>query len=93
MIEIAIALDEPMGRKAVLETNSGRSLVTEQWPRDCEVQVVAFREHRRACEIVYLDEHASDITKALTLIESNGLLPSEKPSWFKRLKLCSADSE
>lgn len=90
MLDIAILDDCDDDGNSTVETNSGEILKCQNWPTDCDFQIVAFRPSDDACETVDASEIVSDISCAIEALKASGSITKKEPEWFKRLVLCAA---
>ena len=86
MLNLAIAVDIDRNNNSIVETNSGDTLVAQNWPQDCESQVVSYQKGSRTCRVVHLEALSNNIVQALALIERAGLADKKKPDWFVSLQ-------
>jgi len=89
MIDLAISIESDTRGTAVIETNHGVKLKAPRWPQDCDFQIVAFRPSGKTCEIVWTEQLADDIAKALMMLDNANVMESAKPGWYRRLSLCA----
>lgn len=89
MLDLAIPIDTDANGITVIETNRGEPLKAPRWPQDCEFQLVAFSPTGKTCEIIWTEELADDIAKALAALDSAGVFDSRKPDWHRRLTRCA----
>jgi hypothetical protein len=85
MLALAIPIDTDRLGNTIIETNAGRELTARGWPQDCEFQLVAFRPAGKTCEVVWTEQLAEDIAKALELLDTTAVCPGAKPDWYQRL--------
>src|SRR5690242_7963332 len=89
MLDLAISTDTDSKGTTVVETNHGMKLKAPVWPSDCDFQLVAFNPSGKSCEIVWTEELAGDIGRALVMIDTEATLKGPKPDWYLRLKYCA----
>lgn len=89
MLDLAIPVDTDANGITVIETNRGEPLKAPRWPQDCEFQLVAFSPLGKICEVIWTEQLAEDIGKALTTLDNTGVLQDRKPDWYRRLTSCA----
>jgi hypothetical protein len=90
MLKLAIPIESDRTGATVVETNDGSVLRVTDWPQDCEFQLVAFSPRGRKARLVFTDQLAEDIRRALSEMDTAGLIPREKPDWYRRLVQCAS---
>lgn len=90
MLKLAIPIETDRTGATVVETNNGCVLRVTDWPQDCEFQLVAFSPRGRKAKLVWTDQLAEDIAKALSEMEAAGVIGREKPDWYRRLVHCAS---
>jgi len=86
MLDLAIATDRDPRGTTVVETNHGIKLKAPTWPSDCDFQLVVFNPSSKHCELVWTEDLARDIGRALRTLEGLAALKGPKPSWYRRLE-------
>ena len=86
MLDLAIYEDTNKEGADTVLTNHGERLSIARWPRDCDFQLVAFALTGRTCSVIQPEELASDIAKALAMLDETGTLRKAKPDWYARLR-------
>jgi hypothetical protein len=89
MLDLAIPMDTTANGITIIETNRGGPLKAPRWPQDCEFQLVAFNPTGKICEIVWTEQLAEDIGKALAALDNTGVMEGRKPDWYRRLVSCA----
>jgi hypothetical protein len=89
MLDLAISMDTDRSGTTVIETNRGERLKALGWPQDCDFQLVAFDPTVRSCTVVWTEELAKDIGKALKALDEVGAPTGRKPDWYRHLLLCA----
>jgi hypothetical protein len=85
MLDLAISIDTDARGTTVIETNHGVALKAPKWPQDCDFQLVAFSPSSRTCEVIWTEQLADDIGKALRALDDASVLEARKPDWYRRL--------
>jgi len=86
MLDLAISIDTDTRNTTIIETNNGLELKAPGWPQDCEFQLVAFNPSGETCEVVWAEDVAEDIGKALTTLDRAAPFKGRKPGWYRRLE-------
>jgi hypothetical protein len=86
MLALAISMDVDTRGNTIIETNAGRELTARRWPQDSESQLVAFRPSGKTCQVVWTEQLAGDIARALELLDSVDICRGAKPDWYRRLQ-------
>lgn len=89
MLDLAISVNTDSKGTTVIETNHGVKLKAPGWPQDCDFQLVAFAPSRKSCEVIWSENLAADIGRALMALDSSAALKGRKPDWYLRLKHCA----
>ena len=93
MLDLAIADDiGPKGETIVL-SNHGHRMIAHDWPQDCDFQIVAFSSSARSCKVIWSEELAVDIGRALKALDDAQAVTGKKPGWYRRLMRCAQTSE
>jgi hypothetical protein len=61
-------------------------LKAPEWPQDSDFQLVAFNPSGETCEVVWAEDVAEDIGKALTTLDKAAPFKGRKPDWYRRLE-------
>jgi hypothetical protein len=85
MLALAIPVNIDHRGNTIVETNAGSELRASQWPQDSEFQLVAFRPTSKTCQVVWTDQLAEDIAKALERLDIEAGSRETKPDWYRRL--------
>ena len=85
MLDLAISIDADPKGTTVIETNHGTQLKAPGWPQDCESQLVAFNPSSKTCEVIWPEQLAGDIGRALKVLQADGVLKGRRPDWYQRL--------
>ncbi|MGO9246744.1 MAG: hypothetical protein ACLPT4_09405 [Verrucomicrobiia bacterium] len=93
MLDLAISVDTDSGRATVIETNRGVKLKAPRWPQDCDFQLVAFAPSGKNCEVIWTENLAEDIGRALMSLDRSAALKGRKPDWYLRLKRCAKGAD
>lgn len=86
MLDLAVSINTDSRRTRVIETNHGVKLKAPAWPQDCDFQLVAFNPSGKSCEVVWTENLAADIGRALLKLDEATALKGRKPDWYRRLK-------
>jgi len=89
MLDLAISVNTDSRRTTIIETNRGVKLKAPAWPQDCDFQLVAFAPSGKNCEIIWTENLAEDIGKALIALAGSAALKGQKPDWYLRLERCA----
>jgi hypothetical protein len=89
MIDLAISVDTDARGTTVIETNRGSKLKAPRWPQDCETQLVAFNPSGKTCKVIWTEQLADDIGRAIRSLHDAGVLKGRKPDWYRRLAHCA----
>jgi hypothetical protein len=90
MLDLAIPIETDANGITVIETNRGQAMKAPSWPQDSEFQIVAFGPTGKTCEIIWTEQLAQDIGKALAALDSSRALQGRKPDWYSRLRSCAS---
>ena len=90
MLNLAIAVDIDRKDRSIIETNSGKILVSPNWPQDYESQVVAYHKGSRNGYVIDLEELTEDIREMLALHKQKQFNARRKPDWLVRLERAAA---
>jgi hypothetical protein len=85
MLDLAISINTDPSGVTVVETNHGAKLKAPAWPQDCDFQLVGFNPSGERCEVVWTEDLAEDIGRALMTLDRVGALRGRKPDWYRRL--------
>ena len=85
MLDLAVSINTDSRRKRVIETNHGVKLKTQAWPQDCDFQLVTFNPSSESCEVVWTENLAADIGRAIMRLDKAAALKGRKPDWYRRL--------
>ena len=86
MLDLAISIDTDTRNTTIIETNHGVELKAPEWPQDSDFQLVAFNPSGETCEVVWAEDVAEDIGKALTTLDKAAPFKGRKPGWYRRLE-------
>jgi hypothetical protein len=86
MLDLAIAINTDVSGSTIVETNHGAKLRAPAWPQDCDFQLVGFSPSGEHCEVVWTEELAEDIGRALMTLESVAAFKGRRPDWYRRLE-------
>jgi len=89
VLDLAISNDMDLTGTTAIETNHGVILKTDEWPRDCDFQLVVFSPSGKRCDVVRPYDLAKDIARAITILDEVSDLGDRKPGWYQRLKRCA----
>ena len=90
MLDLAISEDIDRKGRTVILTNHGEKMRANRWPQDSEFQLVAFPPSARSCKVLWAEELAADIAKALKVLDQTSTIAGPKPDWYRRLARCAS---
>jgi hypothetical protein len=86
MLDIAISMDVDHNGRTIAETDHGKSIKVLNWPQDSEYNLLVFTRDAKTAEVVSTEEVVRDIASALQTLRNLGLLKTNCPEWYSRLK-------
>ena len=89
MLDLAISTNTDSRGTTIVETNQGVKLKAPAWPQDCDFQLVAFSPSGKHCKVIWTEDLAEDINRALVALDRTAAFKGPKPDWYRRLKQCA----